>query len=78
MSKQPKVKLHELGSEELRSKLQTLRQELAQSVLQKHAGKLKNVRLCSSKKDEIARVMTALQTKTLQEMNTVLPVKTAS
>ncbi len=65
MNNQDTKALHQLTISELSKKLAELKVSLAKSVMEKQAGKLKNVRISSTQRDQIARVMSVMREKTL-------------
>ncbi len=54
------TKLHSLTVNELQKQLEKLTAELIKTQLERRAGKLKNVRLVGTLRDDIARVKTVL------------------
>lgn len=66
--------LHQLTTEQLTTKAQELRMELAKLQLEKSTGKLDNPRLVSSLRDDLARVLTILGEKEVTTVATSAPV----
>ena len=58
--------LEQKSEAELKTMLKTARGELAQMILDKNTGKLKNLRSIFHKKKEIARILTMARQKELR------------
>lgn len=59
--------LHALSMEELKAKAISLQKEYATEKMQHKMGRLKNVRILSMLRDDVARVMSVMHLKATQE-----------
>lgn len=60
--------LSELSVEKLRAKQVELAQEFSKARMEHRVGRLKNVRILSSLRDDMARVLTVLEAKKMEEV----------
>lgn len=67
MKRQDLVQIKGLDLKELRIKVRTLREEIAGLILDKNMKKLKDLKMVSKKKRDLAQVLTVIRQKELLE-----------
>lgn len=67
MDRKAITELHDKSIKELKKQELTLREEIARLRLEKKAGQLKNVHQLKEKRHDLARVLTIIKEKELQE-----------
>lgn len=65
MKKQEFVIVKGLDIKELRSKVKAIKEEIADLTLDKNMKKLKNLKVISNKRNDIAQILTVMQQKIL-------------
>lgn len=67
MKKEEKKELFQAKKEELKVMAEKIRKEIAKIILERNAGKLKNISFLREKRKMLARVLTILRRKELVE-----------